>query len=212
MSDPGDVDLQNLRVFLQNTSEVYVHGDLEQQRRAVLISLAGVVRYFQEKGFPPQTLSPILRPAIALIDRENSALDQMFSVRSRKGRSKKTFEENIRTGILAGFADGWLQLHQNDDRAQPAKLAEAARHLQGPWFGDVSRAKLETARETVSGEAKDHLAVLAYGWFADAFQNALAEWGPSQAFSRLVGELNENSAGRVMGILKTVPLSSPDKP
>src|SRR5690606_26802290 len=103
---------------------------------------------------PPETLAPILRPALALAERENNNLDQMFAERARTGRPKATIDDLERIGILAALSNFWLKVHQNDGRNQSTKLAEAARKMRGHGFGKVTRANLKTARDTVNQEAK----------------------------------------------------------
>lgn len=201
--------LAGLREILSGCADAYLTGDLPAQRLAVANSLKAVAQYLEANEFSPDTLLPILRPAMALAALESNALDQMFAQRLRKGRPSNTMDEHLRCGILAGFANAWLRLH-DDERAQSVKLAEAARKMRGGWFGQISRAKLETAREIVSRESKDHLSVETAQWFESFFEQALALLGPGQVFPLMVRYFSEHPAGQVMGILKTPPVSPTD--
>ncbi|WP_156799892.1 hypothetical protein [Novosphingobium resinovorum] len=207
MTDSAPDQLAALRENLVGCADKYLNGDLPAQRLAVANALVNVAQYLEAHDFPPDALLPILRPAVALVARENNALDQMFVQRSRNGRPGNTNEEFLRFGILAGFANAWLQMHKDDGRTQSVKLTAAARKMSGGWFGQVSRAKLETAREIVSREPKDHLAVETARWFDSFFNHALAVLGPNQAFPLMVRHFSDHPAGRVMDILKTPPVS-----
>jgi hypothetical protein len=130
----------------------------------------------------------------------------MFAQRPRKGAPTQTSETQMRNGILAGFANAWLRAHKDDDRKQDIKLAEAARHLRGPWFGSITRAKLKTAREIVSREPEG-LSRETAEWFEKFFDEASAMFGPKRVFPLMVRYFNEHPAGKAMGILKTTPIT-----
>lgn len=202
--------LTSLHEILKGCADAYLTGDLPAQRLAVANALTSVAQYLEANEFSPDTLLPILRPAVALVARENNALDQMFAQRSRGGRPGNTNEEHLRYGILAGFADAWLRQNERDGRMQSAKLAEAARKMRGGWFGQVTRAQLETARELVSQSPTDHLVVTTAQWFDGFYNQASALFGNRRAFQLMVRYFNEHPAGRVMGILKTLPVSPAD--
>lgn len=205
--------LDKLHSQLVDDAELYESDDLQDQRDAVAHALLAIADYLTVQGFSNATLAPLMRPVAALAERENNSLDLMFSQRARGGRPKATLAEHERTGILAALAEGWLRVHEGDDRPQADKLADVARQMKGRWFGTVTRAQLETAREMVSQEAKDHPAVsharLAYGWFVSAAE----KFGAGNAFPIMVRMFNDQKlpfGGGEGGISKT-PGVSPTK-
>lgn len=205
------VDFTALRDKLANYAVLYESQDLDQRRKAVWSALVAVTDFLKAQDFPPNTLLPIMHPAIALAERENNNLDPMFSQRARGGRPNATMAAHERTGVLAAFANAWLDLHKDDDRPQRAKLSEAARKMRGGWFGDVTPANLKTAREIVSQEAKDHPAVVVAGTFDQFFDDAIAACGAAGAFQAMISLVNESSASRTTGIWKTPPVSSAEE-
>lgn len=210
MSEIHD-DLAKLRSRLAISATLYQSTVLEHQRRSVVTALCAVADFLQAQDFPPESLPPILRPALALTERENNNLDQMFAQRARGGRPNVTMDHHDRTGILAAFANAWLRLHQGDDRTQGSKLSEAARRMRGGWFGDVTRSNLKTAREAVSQESKDHPARVIADTFDDLFEQAVALSGRSGAFQLMLDYVNESPAARITGIWKTPTVSSAEE-
>ncbi len=200
-------ELEVLRDNLVTCAELYLTTDLPTQRLAVTSALLEVAKYLEAHDFPPETLLPIIRPALALAERQNNALDKMFSQRHRKGRPSATMDEHMRTAILAVFANAWLRLRQGDDSKQAVKLAEAARNMRGRWFGNISGATLKTAREIISGEAKDHMAVEFFEKFSTFFEKVVATIGLSRTIPLMVRYINEHPVSPSMGILKTIPFS-----
>jgi hypothetical protein len=202
--------LSALHTILADDALLYASDDLQDKRDAVAHSLLAVVNYLELQGFDKCTLSPLMRPVAALAERENNSLDLMFAQRARNGRPKATLEEHERTGILAVMAETWLLIHVEDERLQKVKLAEAARRMKGRWFGSVTCAQLETAREVVSQEAKDHPAVGAARMFAIQMKNCQEKFGAKEAFAIMVRTLNDLQlpfgAGEG-GISKTPPVS-----
>lgn len=204
--------LETLHARLAANGQLYESEDLQDQRDAVADSLLKVVNFLQAQGFSAATVAPLMRPVAALTEREHNSLDMMFAQRARGGRPKATLADHERTGILAALAEGWLRTHMEDDRPQPDKLAEAARKMKGKWFGNVTRAQLETARELVSQESSDHPAVsharLFYGFYVKAAEG----FGAENAFGIMVRFLNEASDAAfglgLRGISKTPGVSS----
>lgn len=210
MSDIHD-DLAKLRSRLAISATLYQGNVLDHQRRSVMSALFAVADFLEAQGFPPESLPPILRPALALAERENNNLDQMFAQRARGGRPKATMDHHDRTGILAAFASAWLRMNEGDGRPQRDKLAEAARKMRGGWFGDVTRSSLKTAREVVSQEAKSHPAVVVADAFDDLFKQAVALVGRAGAFQFMTDYVNDAPAARMKGIWKTPPVSSAEE-
>jgi hypothetical protein len=207
MADMTD-DLKLLQGRLADCAELYQIRDLAAQRSAVVHALCAVNDYLALQGFAAEMLLPIMRPALALAEREHNVLDQMFSERARKGRPNVTLEEQERTGILASFANAWLRIKKHDDQSQESKLAEAARQLRGGWFGHVSKSNLKTARGVVSQELSDHPAVVLCREFDKLFSQAELDRGPLEAFSFIIRFVNNAPAGHVAGIWKTPPVLS----
>lgn len=174
-------------------------------------ALCAVADFLAAQDFPPELLPPILRPALALSERANNNLDQMFAQRERGGRPKVTMDHHDRTGILAAFAIAWLLLRKDDGRPQSVKLSEAARKMSGGWFGDVSGSNLKTAREVVSQEAKNHPAAMVANTFDDLFTSAAALVGRARSFQFMLDFVNDAPAARMKGIWKTPTVSSADE-
>lgn len=195
--------LERLRSRLAISATLYQADALEFQRKAVLEALFAVSDFLEAQDFPPETLQPVLRPALALMERENNNVDQMFAQRARAGRPKATMNRQERTGILAAFANAWLRMHRSDGRPQAEKLRDAARTLRGGWFGEVSAANLKMARDTVSQEASKHPAVVIAGVFDELFEQASAITSKEEAFKLVRDYVNEAPAARVKGIWKT---------
>lgn len=209
MRDVASEPLDTLREILADCGHQYLSGELTSQRRAVTNALYGVAKYLEASGFPPATLLPIIRPALALFEREeHNALDRMFVERARSGRPSTTIDAYLRTAILAALANNWLQNHRDDDRPQRTKLAEAARQMRGHWFRGVTGATLKTAREAVAREARDH-EVVEYFERVSRLIDVIAETtGASRSFSFMVRYVNEHPVGRTMGILKSLDVSA----
>lgn len=203
MIDPEKSELDKLRERLSDSAKLYLTSDVDSQRLAVATALFEAARYFEGQDFSPDSLLPIIRPAMALADRENNSIDRLFSQRPRSGRPKSTTGDHMRVAILAVLANAWLRMHRNDGRRQSSQLAEAARHMDGPWFKGVSGATLKTAREIISREAKDHVAVEFAERFSMFFEKAVAAWGERRAFSLMVRYVNEHEISRTSGIFKT---------
>jgi hypothetical protein len=211
LKDSDQDHLEKLRSQLAISATLYASDVLDQQRKAVIGAIFAVQDYLEAQGFPPETLRPLLRPAFALMERENNNLDQMFAQRARGGRPAATMEQHERTGILAAFANAWLRVHQADGIPQTSKLAEAARRLRGGWFGEVTRSNLKTARDIVSQEASNHPAVVIARLFDQLFEEAFALDGPVNAFELMRDYVNVAPASRIKGICKTPTVSSPTK-
>lgn len=202
--------LDRLHAQLADDAQLYESDNLQDQRDAVAHALLGVVSFLQLQGFSNATLGPLMRPVLALMERENNSLDFMFAQRARGGRPKATLTDHERTGILAALAEGWLRVHKGDDRSQADKLAEAARKMKGRWFGEISRAQLETARDLVAQEASDHPAVSQARLYSGFFDNAATTYGADNAFGIMVRWLNNTKASFGLGqggISKTPPVS-----
>jgi hypothetical protein len=202
--------LEQLHARLVEDAQLYESDDLQDQRDAVADSLLAVVDFLKAQGFAAATLSTLMRPVAALAERENNSLDLMFAQRARGGRPKSTLADHERTGILAALAEGWLRAREGDSRPQPLKLAEASRKMKGKWFGSVTRAQLETARELVNQEASDHPAVQHFQLFCSFFDTTAETFGIESAFDIMVQWLNSTSTpfgfGQ-RGILKTSAVS-----
>jgi hypothetical protein len=205
--DYVNLDLTKLRQRLDISAALYQSENLSDHRRAVSNALDAVVEFLEAREFPYEALAPILRPMLALAERESNNIDQMFAERPRTGRPKVTMDHHDRTGILAAFANAWLRLHKDDDSTQSVKLTHAATKMQGGWFHNVTRANLATAREIVSQEAKNHPAVVVSKMFDEFFEQAIASKGRHNAFRSMVDYVKTSEASRIRGIWKTPPVS-----
>lgn len=214
MSDKDAIsspNLTELRLQLSECAKLYLTADLDSQRLAVASALFVTAKYFEELQFPPETLLPLMRPATALAERENNALDEMFSQRPRKGRPNLRTTAHVRNAILAVLANAWLKLHENDDRQQSAKLAEAARKMRWSGLNGVTGATLKTAREIVSRESKEHLVVEFSNRFAAFYAKVAASVGEGRAFALMARYVGEHEVNHALGILKTPSVLSVDE-
>lgn len=203
--------LDKLHAQLAEDARLYESDNLQDQRDAVAHALLAVTDFLKAQGFANPTLAPLMRPVAALAERENNSKDLMFAQRARGGRPKTTLAAHERTGILAALAEGWLRTHEDDDRPQTDKLADAARKMKGRWFGTVTRAQLETAREMVNQEANDHPAVGHARLFYSFFERTAESFGVENAFSIMVRWLNDTNVpfGFGQGGISKTPSVSP---
>jgi len=196
-------DLTGLRDRLADCASLYLTPELANQRLAVAVALFEVGKFLKASGLPEQLILPVIRPAQALAERENNSLDKLFCVRSRSGAPRLTIDAHLRTAILAVLANSWLQLRNRDGRTQSTKLSEAARHMRGRWFQNVTASKLKAAREVVSQESKEHPVVEFYRRFGDFFEKVAKAVGPERAFFLMIRYIDSHEMSYSMGISKT---------
>jgi hypothetical protein len=214
MSDAGFPDpathIGELHDWLSASAELYLTGDLENQRLAVATALLEVSRYLQRSGFSADLLLAVLRPGHALADLQGNAVDPLFAKRRRVGAPSATIIRSIRTAILASFANSWLEYRANDPRDQKAKLKEAAQKLTSLKIGSVSYAMLKSARERVSTETPDHPTVVFYQRFKSFLDKVTSKFGFERGFKLMIRYVNEHEISRAAGILKTRPIIGTD--
>lgn len=207
--------LDKLHSILVNDAQLYETDKLQNQRDAVAHALLSVVHYLGAQGFSEGTLVHLMRPVVALAERENGSLDMLFSepVKKKGGRPKATLTQHERTGILSALAEAWLMIYKDDERTQPEKLAACARKLKGRWFGKLTKVQLKTALDLVRQEASDHPAVATSRITLDGYRGAAEKFGPTVAFDILVRWLNETklSYGAGEGGISKTPPVSPSK-
>jgi len=165
-------------------------GSRQNKRDAIVGQLSALQDYLAAQGFALPTLEPLMHPRSALVEREQNRLDLVFSERNGGGRPKRSLKDEERTGALAAISDLWLDKLKDDDRTQRQKLAALARRISGGWFGDVTVAKLQSAREIVSQAPKDNQAV---GWanlYREANAVSLNIWDHDTSIEILVNHLN----------------------
>jgi len=199
-------DLSGLRERLVDCASLYLTPELANQRLAVAVALFEVAKFLKASGVPEHLILPVIRPAQALAERENNSLDELFCVRSRGGAPRLTMNAHLRTAILAALANSWLRLRNRDGRTQSIKLSEAARHMRGPWFQNVTASKLKAAREVVSQESEKHPAVEFYRRFGDFFEKVEKAVGPERAFFLMIRYIDSHEVSYSMGISKKPPL------
>ena len=205
--------LDKLHVQLVDDAQLYASDDLQDQRDAVGHAVLAVVDFLRAQGFGNQTVAPLMRNVSALVERENGSLDLMFAERKRRkgGRPKATITEHERTGILAALVEGWLIIHNEDQRILRLKLAEIARKMKGRWFGDISVSQLKTARDLVKQEARNHPAVQTAQLFYSFFVKTAESFGAEYAFRIMVRWLNDTKVpfGLGEGGISKTPYVSP---
>lgn len=185
--------LDQLHETLVNNAQLFQTGEIQNQRDSVAHSLLAVMTFLDSQGFSTLVLSPLLRPVLALAERENGSVDMLFAERARKkgGRPKATLTQHERTGILAALAEAWLAMHKDSELPQAQKLEQCARKLKGRWFGKVTRAQLKTALDLVRQEGKDHPAVGSARITLAGYQEGTKQFGPTVAFEILIRTLND---------------------
>lgn len=134
-------------------------GDDQDKRDAITTQLIAVRDFLESQGFALPTLEPLMRPVSALVEREHNRLDPIFAERKRGGRPKRSLDDEHRVGAIVALTEVWLDSLKGDERTQRQKLAALSRRISGGWLGQVTLAKIENARESVSQEASDHPAV-----------------------------------------------------
>lgn len=195
---PSEVNgILALREKLMLCAALSESESLERQRQAIFSALFAVTDYLDSQNFPPSTLLPIMRPAIALAELQDNIVDPLFAQRSRDGRPKTSIDDHERTGILAAFANAWLRLHRSDPLGQREKLSAAARAMRGDRFGKVDRAKLKSARDMVSQGSKGSEAAMVAMEFERLFDDAIELVGPGRAFQFMVDFVNRMPAARL---------------
>jgi len=130
--------------------------------------------------------------------RIQSAADEIARLREALGMAKDLLDCIVQTP-----GNTWYVSADDPEAA-------AARKMRGRWFGTVTRAQLESARELVNQEAKDHPAAshasMVYGWFVRTAEM----FGSDNAFPIMVRFFNDQKmpfgAGEG-GILKTPRVS-----
>ena len=184
--------LDRLHHRLAENASLYEGGELQDQRDAVVDSLVAVQEYLAKLGFALPTLSPIMRPVEALIERGNNFPDPMFAERVRSGRPNASLRAHQRTGILAALADAWLTAYADDHGKQQDKLGAAARAFQGKWFGVVTKTQLKTARDLVNQEATDHQAAQTARIYYRFIVQTAESVGMKDAISIMIRFLNDS--------------------
>lgn len=163
--------LWTLHKELAAAARFYHETDLQGQRDAVFHSIFAVQRYLKSQGFSEATTEPLVRPAEALMERENNRLDPLFNERKRSGAPSRSLDEYSKIGAIAALAEAWLALHKGEEGKVSDKLKRFIRHVEGPWLNNLTLGKVKAAREMVSQEAKDHPAV---SW-ATIYSKSIAE-------------------------------------
>ncbi len=176
---------------LVEEGRLYESEDIQDQRDAVANAMLAISDFLETQGFPLAAIAPVMRPVAALVEREGNSPDPIFAQRDRAGRPKDTLAHHERKGTLAALANHWLSLRSTDEHSQSDKLSEAARKMNGPWFGKITRAQLETAREFVSQESKDHPAVKKAAMIKDQLEKAADKFGSENAFDIMLHWLND---------------------
>jgi hypothetical protein len=209
-SDTNEISI--LRDQLALCASLYESEHLDRQRQAIFSALFAVTDFLKANDFPPETLLVLMRPAIALAQLQDNIVEPLFAERARGGRPKLGIDDFERAGILAAFTNAWLHIHRNEPIEQHAKLSAAARAMRGGWFGDVDRAKLKSARELVSQEARDHPAVIVAAEFGRLFSDANEMVGERKAFQAMLKFVNSAPRRSLPEIFKTHSVLESKKP
>lgn len=170
----------------------YKTTDLQRQRDSVVEASFAVQRFLKSRGFNEAIVEPFMRPALALIERENNRLDPLFCERVRSSRPSRSFEDHSRIGAIAALAEAWLEFHKQQDLKVPQKIERLIRQISGPWFGDLTVGRVTAARELVSREAKDHPAVTWAGLYREHIELAKNLGGMEVAIKTVARSLNRH--------------------
>jgi hypothetical protein len=162
--------LERLHENLVEAARSYEIGP-KQQREAVGSAVRSVSEFLNSQGFSTQTLAPLHRVSQALVEIcQQNRPDPLFSEKPKKGKSQRGLADAIRQGRLAAFADAWLECHSTDEGTIPVRLARAARRMTGPYFGDVSKTMLDTARSYQRQTGNNPLIYNSYKQMKDALE------------------------------------------
>lgn len=148
-----------LATRLVDHAQLYETGGRQNQRDAIGASLVDISDFLSCRGLSNPTLRPIWRVIEALAERERGATDPIFTERgnrSRGGRPEKPVRVHQQDGVIAAFANFWIEHNADKTRTVRSQLGEIARLLDGNGLGTLSAARIKQARETVSQEAADH--------------------------------------------------------
>jgi len=179
----NNLDLLN-NILIKN-AEIYEAGKLQDQRDAVCNSLLSVVSYLSANGIANSQLKPLLRAVGALQERENNSPDKLFCERQRVGAPKRSMIQDQQDGLIAAFADHWLE--NVADRTIPMgnRRAEIARILQGLNLGPVSPARVKQAKELVAQERPSHPSRQMYDIVKRWLSRATADFGAMTATEQI---------------------------
>ena len=191
---PLNWGLHTLHNQLSAAAAHYRRSDLQGQRDAVADAAFAVERFLRSQGFNAATLEPLMRPALALVEREKNRLDLMFCERKRGGAPSRSIDDYCKIGATAALAEAWLTCHSDKVEKTDAKLKRFCRFVAGPWLGDLSLAKVKAAREMVSQEAKDHPAVRWAAFFREHIETAQQLGGAEAAIKIVARSLNRNGS------------------
>ncbi len=140
---PATVEVGNAIVALDfrlvDNATLYLRGNLQEQRDSVADSLMAVEKFLTDLGLSKLSLEPLMRPVLALVERENNTIDPLFAERARSGKPKRTLNQLNRMGILAALADTWLDAHANEGLSHVILLGKAQRTFKGRWFKNLTR-------------------------------------------------------------------------
>jgi hypothetical protein len=189
--------IESLHARMNEAAKSYEGGSLDDQRHAVFEAVLGVYEMLVEQGFSELTLAPLFRPIDALEAQFHRKPDLLFAQdRSKKGKGGRPIkgpDRHHRDGILAALAEFWMQNHDQAEKAD-IRLARAARRFSGGrWFGQVTKAQLNSAREIVSQEAASHPAVVTAEAMRKRLAQAAADYGGDKAITVTIRILNDAS-------------------
>ncbi len=182
--------LANLKASLIASADYYRVSDLQGQRDAVHSTLVAVREFLEAQGFAPATLEPLMRPSIALLEREQNTLDPMFAERARGGRPARTMDEDEKLGLIAAMAEYWLPLHKHEYQHQTDRLSAIARAISGKYLGEVDGARIKFAREIANQESNDHAVVRWSKFHTEALTEMAELFGREYALTGYIDFLN----------------------
>lgn len=181
--------LNLLNEILVANAKLY-QGSAQDKRDAIVGQLIAIQKFLADQGFALPTLEPLMHPVTALVEREGNRLDPVFAERIGSGRPKRRLEDESRTGAIAAISEVWLDSLSGDDRTQDEKFAQLARKISGGWFGELSEAKIKSAREIVSQESSDHPAASWAALYRNELSSALEKFSYWGAIAIVVRNLN----------------------
>lgn len=186
--------LGRLHSSLAESAAFYRKADLQGQRDAVFSTIEAIREFLAEQGFAPATLEPLMRPALALAERELNILDPLFAARARGGRPSRSLEHDSCVGAIAVIAEHWLAENPSGEGKQKDRHGTIARKLSGPAFGTVSAARVKSARELVNQESKES-SVVRWAAFHRSGLKAMSElFGSAGAVTAYIDHLNSRAS------------------
>ena len=200
-SGNSEAKLNQLHLGLRDAAKAYNKGN-EQRREAVCSSVIAVLEFLGDEGFSDEVLIPFSRVlwAVEGISKRQSP-DPLFCEKPKRYKRKRSLLDAALKGQIAAIADAWLDGCSDADEKIAQKLQRLARGASGPYFGELTLKRIESARKYQAQQG--HPDVL-YGAYVDMQKILRAEAeafgpydpGPKAAVEAQINALNAIASAR----------------